>query len=255
MPGMIVASIDPTSQAFAVGEVIGVMSAAATAIGALWWLTRSWRTQPTPPGSAPAHAMRVKRKRTWFLAGVSVFIVAGASVKAAASYNPEPRAVEARAADGTEESLVIVLPELFDRFRLLTGEDAKRAETEVLAGRELPHSMRTGYYDQDADGAYDLFVLVNSADWDPKVAESKATKSIEQEFRDYFAGAKARDVSRFDAGRHGGGLACGHVSGPDGDQTLCAWSDAANLVGVRLRSADLADAARTTLALRNAATR
>ncbi|WP_327266607.1 hypothetical protein OG444_39010 [Streptomyces sp. NBC_01232] len=48
MPGRIVASIDPTSQAFAVGEVIGVMSAAATAIDALWWLTRSWRTQPTP---------------------------------------------------------------------------------------------------------------------------------------------------------------------------------------------------------------
>ncbi|WP_159040692.1 MULTISPECIES: hypothetical protein [unclassified Streptomyces] len=44
------------------------------------------------------------------------------------------------------------------------------------------------------------------------------------------------------------------MSGPDGDQTLCAWSDAANLVGVRLvRETDLATAARTTLALRNAA--
>ncbi|MFE9482843.1 hypothetical protein ACFYNM_30055 [Streptomyces spororaveus] len=170
------------------------MSAAATAIGALWWLTRSWRAQPTPPGSDPAHALRVKRKRTWFLAGVSVFIAATASVKAAASYNPEPRAVEARAADGTEESLVIILPEIFDRFRLLTGEDAQRAETEVLAGRKLPHSMRTGYYDQDADGSYDLFVLVNSADWDPKVAENKATKSIAQELRDFFTASKARNV-------------------------------------------------------------
>ncbi|MFD9082171.1 hypothetical protein [Streptomyces erythrochromogenes] len=253
---MIVASIDPTSQAFAAGEAIGVMSAAAIAIGALWWLTRSWRTQSTPPGSDPAQAVRAKRKRTWFIAGVTVFIAAAAGVKAAASYDPEPRAVETLAADGTEEYPVIVLPELFDRFRLLTGEDATRAETEALAGRKLPHSMRTGYYDQDADGSYDLFVLVNSADWDPKVAESKAAKSIEQEFRNYFAGAKARDVTRFDAGQHGGGLGCGHVTGPDGDQTLCVWSDAANLAGVRLvRETDLAAAARTTLALRNAATR
>lgn len=256
MPVMIVASVDPTSQAFAVGEVIGVMSAAVIAIGALWWLTRSWRTQATPPGSHPAQAVREKRKRTWFIAGVSACILAAASVKAAVSYHPEPRAIEARAADGTEESLVIVLPELFDRFRLLKGEDARRAETEVLAGRKLPHSTRTGYYDQDADGSYDLFVLVNSATWDPKVAESKATKSIEQEFRNYFAGAKARDVARFDAGQHGGGLACGFVAGRDGDQVLCAWSDAANLVGVRLaRETDRATAARTTLALRNAATR
>ncbi|MEJ8646095.1 hypothetical protein WKI68_42415 [Streptomyces sp. MS1.HAVA.3] len=252
---MIDASIDPTSQPFAVGEVIGVMSAAAIAIAALWWLTRSWRTQSTPPGSDAALALRGKRKRTWFIAGVTVFIAAAASVKAAASYNPEPRAIEARAADGTEESLVIVLPPLFDRFRLLTGEDAKRAETEVLAGRELPHSIRTGYYDQDADGLSDLFVLVNSADWDPKVAENKATKSISQEFREFFTAAQARDVTPFDAGKHGGGLSCGLVAGPDGDQTLCAWSDAANLVGVRLRATDLAGAARTTLALRNAATR
>ncbi|MEU6310688.1 hypothetical protein [Streptomyces sp. NPDC047014] len=253
---MIVASIDPTSQPFAVGEVIGTMAAAATAVAALWWLTRSWRTQSTPPGSDPAHALREKRRRTWFIAGVTVFIAAAASVRAAASYDPEPRAIEARAADGTEESLVIVLPEIFDRFRLLTGEEVKRAEAEMLAGRELPHSMRTGYYDQDADGSSDLFVLVNSADWDPRVAENKASKSTARELRGFFTAAKARDVAPFDAGKHGGGLSCGLVAGPDDDQALCAWSDAANLVGVRLiHETDLADAARTTLALRDAATR
>ncbi|MFF8271411.1 hypothetical protein ACF059_29070 [Streptomyces sp. NPDC016562] len=253
---MIVASIDPTSQSFAVGEVIGYMTAAALGIGALWWLTRSWRAESTPASSDPAQAARGRRKRTWFIAGVSVFIAAVASVKAATANDPEPRAVEALAADGTEEYAVIVLPELFDRFRLLTGEDATRAETETLAGRDLPHSIRTGYYDQDADSSYDLFVLVTSAAWDPKVAESKASKSISQEFRNYFAGAKARDVTRFDPGKHGGGLACGHVTGPGGDQTMCAWSDAANLVGVRhVHETDLATAARTTLALRDAATR
>ncbi len=253
--GVIVASsLDPTSQAWASGEVFGYMTAAAIGIGVLWWLTRAWRAQSTPPASDPAQAARGKRKRTWFIAGVSVFIAAVASVKAFASYDPEPRAIETVAADGTEEYPVIVLPELFDRFRLLKGEDATRAEDEVLAGRKLPHSIRTGYYDQDADGSYDLFVMVNSADWDPKVAESKATKSISTEFRNLFTGAKARDVTRFDPGQHGGGLACGHVTGPDGDQTLCAWSDAANLVGVRhVHETDLAAAARTTVALRDAA--
>ncbi len=256
MPGMITASIDPTSQAFAVGEVIGIMSAAAAAVVLLWWLTRSWRTQSTPPGGDPARALREKRKRNLFITGVTVLITAVAGVKAAASYHPEPRAVEALSADGAQEFPVIVLPLAFEDFRLLTGAAATRAETEVLAGRELPHSIRTGYYDKDADGSFDLFVLVNSADWDPKVAEDKATKSIPQEFRNYFTAAKARNVTSFDAGRHGGGLSCGLVAGPDGDQALCAWSDAGNFVGVRLdRETDLAGAARTTLALRNAATR
>ncbi|MFJ9945321.1 hypothetical protein [Streptomyces erythrochromogenes] len=252
---MIVASsLDPTSQAWAFGEVVGYMLPAVIGIGVLWWLTRAWRTQSLPPGSDPAQVVRGKRKRTWFIAGVSVFIAAVAGVQAFAEYDPEPRAFESVAADGTEEYPVIVLPELFDRFRLLKGEDATRAETEALAGRDLPHSIRTGYYDQDADGSYDLFVMVNSADWDPEVAESKATKSISQEFRNLFAGAKARDVTSFDPGRHGGGLACGHVTGSDGDQALCAWSDAANLVGVRhVHESDLTAAALTTLALRDAA--
>ncbi|MFF3728676.1 hypothetical protein ACFYYM_40755 [Streptomyces erythrochromogenes] len=61
-------------------------------------------------------------------------------------------------------------------------------------------------------------------------------------------------MTRFDPGRHGGGLGCGHVTGPDGDQTLCAWSEAANLVLVgHVHETDLAAAARTTVALRDAA--
>ncbi|WP_374771840.1 hypothetical protein OG756_40705 [Streptomyces sp. NBC_01310] len=45
-------------------------------------------------------------------------------------------------------------------------------------------------------------------------------------------------------------------AGPDGDQALCAWSDDTSFVGVRLvRETNLAYAARTTLTLRNAATR
>lgn len=85
-------------------------------------------------------------------------------------------------------------------------------------------------------------------------SESKAAKSVSREFRNLFAGAKARDVTRFDPGQHGGGLACGRVSGPDGDRTLCAWRDAVNLVGVReVYETGLTTIARTTVALRDAA--
>ncbi|MFI1281028.1 hypothetical protein ACH4U5_09745 [Streptomyces sp. NPDC020858] len=254
MPSTIDASIDPTSPA--VGEVIGVMSAALVGIVALWLLTRSWRAQSTPPGGEPAQALRGKRKRNLFIVGVSVLIAGLASVQAAASYNPDPRASETRASDGVDTPHIVILPDAFEDFRVLTGENAQRSETEVLAGRRLPHSVRTGYYDEDADGSLDLFVLVTSADWDPKVAEDKATKSISQEFRNYFTSVKAREVTRFDAGKYGGGLSCGLAAGPDGDQALCAWSDATSFVGLRLvRETNLANAARTTLTLRNAATR
>ncbi|MEV4192788.1 hypothetical protein [Streptomyces toxytricini] len=86
------------------------------------------------------------------------------------------------------------------------------------------------------------------------MVEDKAEKSISQEFRNFFAGAKARDVASFDAGRYGGGLSCGLAAGVDGDQAICAWSGATTFGAVRLLTeSHLADAAQTTLALRNAA--
>ncbi|MGW2042440.1 hypothetical protein [Streptomyces virginiae] len=106
-------------------------------------------------------------------------------------------------------------PATRQRLPLTPGDGHAGGSIGPLTGRRRAPGQCAG-----ADGAFDLFVLVNSSDGDPKVHLAG--------FRNYVAGAEARDVARFPAGRHGGGLGCGHVTGPDGDQTLCAGSDAAN---------------------------
>ncbi|MBT2482389.1 hypothetical protein [Streptomyces sp. ISL-94] len=259
---MIVASVDTTSQSFALGQVTGVLLVALVGIVLLWRLTGSWRSPSTPAGGDPALTLREERKRRLLIVGVTVLIAVGAGVKAAASYNPEPRASETRAAApafGAAEAgtaRTVVLPDSFEDFRLLTGEAAERVETEVLAGRKLPEGTKTGYYDEDGDENIDLVVLVRSAEWDPKVREEKATKSISQEFRNFFTAAKARDATRFAPGPYGGGISCGFADYFGGTQTVCAWSDATTFGAVRLvRETNLADAAQTTLTLRNAAMR
>ncbi|MFF1341909.1 hypothetical protein ACFVYT_29110 [Streptomyces sp. NPDC058290] len=262
---MIIASVDPTSQSYAAGQVAGTLLVAVVAIVMLWRQTRSWRSPSTPAGGDPAQTLREERKRHLTIIGVTVLIAVVAGVKATASYNPEPPASETKAtgtASGNGGSPAgsgqrsLVLPDSFAEFRQLTGLAAQQAETEVLGGRKLPPGAKTGFYDGDGDGNVDLFVLVRSAEWDPKVYEDKAAKSISQEFRNFFAGAKARDVTSFDAGQYGGGLSCGLAAGEDGDQAVCAWSDATTFGAVRLLpQTPLADAAQATLTLRNAAMR
>ncbi|MFD3553439.1 hypothetical protein ACFWWA_15150 [Streptomyces goshikiensis] len=116
--------------------------------------------------------------------------------------------------------------------------------------------MKTGYYDQDGDENTDLSPSSATPSRTPSMRAEKAAKSISQEFRDFFAGAKAHDVTAFDAGSHGGGPSCGLTRGPASDQAVCAWSDATTFGAVRLiHETNLTKAAQTTLALRNAATR
>ncbi|MER7467991.1 hypothetical protein [Streptomyces sp. NPDC097981] len=260
---MITASVDTTSQSYAIGQVVGVLSVAIVAIVLLWRLTRSWRTPSTPAGGDPAGTLREERKRRLLIVGVTVLIAGGAGVKAAASYNPEPRASESVATGpvpegqgapaGTPRS--VVLPDSFADFQLMTGEAAARTEAAMLAGRKLPEGWKTGFYDKDGDDDFDLLVSVRSAEWDPKIVNEKATKSITQEFRDFFAGAKAHDVTRFEPGPYGGGLSCGLAQGPDGDQAMCAWSDATTFAAVRIvHPTTLPDAAQLALTLRNTAT-
>ncbi|MFE2146865.1 hypothetical protein ACFXA3_34950 [Streptomyces sp. NPDC059456] len=256
---MIVASVDTTSQSYAIGHVVGVLSVAVVAIVLLWRLTRSWRAPSTPAGGDPAGTLREMRKRRLLIAGVTVLIVAGAGAQAAASYDPEPRASEAAAtgsgSPSASASRAVVLPDTFAGFQLMTGDAAQQAEAAVLAGRKKPEGSKFGYYDKDGDGNLDLFVSVNSAEWSPKVRKEKANNSITQEFRDFFAGAKAHDVTPFEAGPYGGRLSCGLSPGPNGDQAVCAWSDATTFGAVRiLPQTTLADAASTTLTLRNTAT-
>ncbi|MEU6863551.1 hypothetical protein ABZ924_09795 [Streptomyces sp. NPDC046876] len=258
---MIVASVDTTSPEYAFGQVVGILGVALVAIVVVWRQTRDWRAPSTPPGGDPADTLREARKRHLIIVGASVLVFVAACAKAVVSYDYEPPASDTRAPaaarGGAEagEPHTGALPNSFQDFRRLTGEAAERAETEVVAGRTLPEGWRTGYYDRDGDGSFDLLVGVRSAEWDPTIRREKANKSIAQEFRNAFGGAKAHDVTGFDAGRYGGGLSCGLVAGPDGDQAMCAWSDATTFAVVRqVQETDLAAAARTTLALRNATT-
>ncbi|MBT2459999.1 hypothetical protein [Streptomyces sp. ISL-86] len=259
---MIVAYVDTTSQSFAIGQVVGVLTLPLIAIVLLWRLTRSWRAPSTPAGGDPAATLREERRRCLIIVGLTALIAVGAGVQAVASYNPEPRASETVATSPVSDgqggqagpSRAVVLPDSFADFRLLTGEAAEQTEAALFAGRKRPEGMKFGYYDKDGDENLDLLVAVRSAEWDPKVRAEKATDSISQEFRNYFAGAKAHDVTRFEPGPYGGGLACGLSQGPDGDQAVCAWSDATTFGAVRIvQPTTLADAAKTTLTLRNTA--
>ncbi|MEU8841547.1 hypothetical protein AB0D97_20835 [Streptomyces roseus] len=261
---MIVASVDTTSQSYALGQVVGVLSVAVVAIVLLWRLTRSWRAPSTPVDGDRDGAMREASKRRLLTIGVTVLIAAVAGAKAAASYHPEPRASETSAtvADShgqgaqTAAARSAVLPDSFSGYQLMTGDAGQRAETAVLAGRKMPEGSKLGFYDKDGDGYLDLFVTVSSVEWSPKVRKEKADKSITQEFRDFFAGAKARDVTPFEPGPYGGGLSCGRSPSPGGDQAVCAWSDATTFGGVRTAAqTTLNDAAGLTLALRNATMR
>ncbi|MGW5849665.1 hypothetical protein ACWFQ8_17200 [Streptomyces sp. NPDC055254] len=259
---MIIASVDTTSQSFALGQVSAVLAVAGVAVMLLWRFTRSWRMPSTPPGGDPAGTLREERRRRRFVVGVTVLIALGAAARAATSYAPEPRASEARATaaaaagQGAQagEPPKVVLPESFAGFHLMTGAAAERTQAAVLAGRTLPAGTKAGFYAHDGDENLDLLVVVRSAEWDPTIHEDKARNSIAQEFRDYFAGAKARDVTAFEPGPYGGGLSCGLAQGADGERAVCAWSDATTFGSVRLaRASTLAEAAQTALALRNAA--
>ncbi|MFD4244046.1 hypothetical protein ACFWP3_20965 [Streptomyces sp. NPDC058525] len=262
---MLTSSVDTTSQSFALGQVTGVLSVALIGIVLLWKLTGTWRAPSTPPGGDPAETARTESQRRLIVIGATVLIAAVAGVQATVSYNPEPRASEATAAAAvpadpanTDASAPrsIALPDGFADYRLMTGAAEERTAAEVMAGRKkLPEGTKVGYYDRGGDENLELVVLVRSVQWDPKLYEEKARDSISQEFINFFAGAKAREVTGFEAGPHGGRLSCGLSQGTVGDQAVCAWSDATTFAAVRfVREADLAAAAKTTLTLRNTAT-
>lgn len=95
--GMIMLSVDTTSQSYAAGQVVGVSLAAAVAIVLVWRLTTAWRN-PSPSSAAEAAALRgVRAKRRALIVAVMVLIAAAAAVKATTSYHPEPPAAQTQA--------------------------------------------------------------------------------------------------------------------------------------------------------------
>lgn len=256
---MIPAAIDTTSQSYASGQVVGTLSVAVVAIVLLWRTTRDWRAPSTPPGGDHSDTLREAAKRHRLIVGVTTLIAVIALVQAVYGYHPEPRAAEAMPEPTVEETPVpgaprAALPGSFADFRLMTGTAAEQAKAAWLGGRTLPEGQWLGFYDRDADGSADLVLTLRTTEANPGLKAEKARMSVSQEFTNLFAGAKAHDVTSFDAGPYGGGLSCGLVSDPTGDRTLCAWSDATTLAAATLRApTPLPDAAKTTLAARTAA--
>ncbi|MFD3676713.1 hypothetical protein [Streptomyces sp. NPDC058613] len=255
---MIALSVDTTSQSYAAGQVFGTVAIAVAALVLLWRLTDTWRNPSSYGTAGPDEIAAMLAKRRAVVIGVMVLIAGMSAVKSAVSYHPEPRAaeVESAAADA-EQPRTPTVPESFAGYRLMTGEAAARAEASVLAGRPLPAPVKISYYDKGGDTMLHALFILNSTTWDPELADQKASESISQEFRNFFAGARAHDVTAFDPGPDGGRLSCGYSPTPGSeDQAVCVWSDATTFGSLRLTDPiSLTDAADTTTALRTATMR
>ncbi|MFF8379064.1 hypothetical protein ACF07V_23375 [Streptomyces sp. NPDC015661] len=270
------AFVDTSSEGYATGEAIGALLGALLAAALVWRLTRSWRHE-TPGRSAAAAPLplaeaavadarvtdggadgswaRARRRRLIVLAVVAAIVALG--VTQALSYQGQPSAAES-GAGSTEAALtsakpgetipsrVIEGPARVGGYRLLTGADP-------FKGKKKPNGKQW-YYDRDGDGALDLMLGIDAVEWNPTLAAEKQTDTLDQELRNFFAGARAEDVTAFDAGPWGGKLSCGTLAAAEGRPALCAWTDAETFGSVLVGGdGDLAEAAKTALAFRTAA--
>ncbi|GGS63889.1 hypothetical protein GCM10010222_00060 [Streptomyces tanashiensis] len=273
---MIILAVDPSSESFAQGQAIGTLLVAVLAAALVWRLTRSWRQEapgrgPAPSSPAPlAEAAEADarvtdggadgswaraRRRQRIVLGVVAAIVA-LGVTRALSFEGEPPAARSGAGSaavagaGQGEAVpdrVVEGPERVGEYRLLAGEDP-------MKGKKRPRG-RQWYYDRDGDGAPDLMLGIDAVEWDPSLAAEKGRDTLDQELRNFFAGAKAQDVTPFDAGPWGGKLSCGTLAASGAQPVLCAWTDSGTFGSVLLGGGggDLAGAAKTALAFRTAA--
>ncbi|WP_225799292.1 hypothetical protein [Streptomyces sp. NK15101] len=274
---MITLAVDPSSEAFAQGRAIGTLLVAVAAAALVWRFTRSWRHEV--PGRGPAAASpaplaeaaeadarvtdggadgswaRARRRQRIVLGVVAAIVALG--VSRALSFEGEPPAARSgtgsAAAAGAEPgegvpARVVEGPERVGEYRVLAGEDP-------LKGKEKPRG-RQWYYDRDGDGAPDLMLGIDAVEWDPSLGAQKQKDTLDQELRNFFAGAKAQDVTPFDAGPRGGKLSCGTLAASGPQPVLCAWTDSETFGSVLLAGdGDLAGAAKTALAFRTAAER
>ncbi|MGG8410461.1 hypothetical protein ACM614_29860 [Streptomyces sp. 12297] len=264
---MIHLSVDTTSQSYALGGAFGSLLFAAVIGAVVWRATKSYRhvapgTASVPPAQLPA----LRARRRIHVIAVLVLITLAAGAKAVAGYHPEPRVAETgatartdtdgRAGGGSRELVparTIAPPPQLGRYRLLTGEEA--APYEALAAQKKPAGVgdTSWYYDSSGDGVVEGVLHISTVESNAKLASEKRRDSFTQEFRNFFAGAKARDQTFFDAGPLGGRLGCGHMDTPAGEASVCGWSDAYTMGSVILTDApSLSEAARTTLAFRTA---
>ncbi|WP_455361835.1 hypothetical protein [Streptomyces sp. SYSU K21746] len=258
---MITLSLDTTSTSYAAGQSLGAFVVAGAVMALVWRMTRSWRRVDPPGSSVPGislPALRARRQRiVWSVLAV---IAAAGFVKAISVYNPEPRAAQAGADEAVASDevprRVIQPPNQLGHHQLLTGEDAAvYAAVQERSNKKRGSGRQWWYYGTDTQ-ELTAVLSINTVEQDPELAAEKKRDSFAQEFRNFFAGAKARDTAFFDAGPLPGRLGCGHVDIPTGEAAICGWTDAytsgmVSLIDIQ----DLHEAARITRDFRAASDR
>ncbi|MEV6550962.1 hypothetical protein AB0M57_19960 [Streptomyces sp. NPDC051597] len=253
---MTLLSVDQTSKSYAAGQVMGVVLVTAAVMFLVWKLSASWRgADARREGVDGRPSVPAGRRRAVVVAVIAVVAAVG-TVIAAGNYHPEARAAQTRSgatatgAEGAPASRVVTAPREVAGYRLLTGDEAERAG----AAQGTSHAGKRWYYGKGSDVSVHAVLFVNTVEWDSELGAEKRRYSITREFRNFFAGAKARDVASFDAGPLGGRLSCGFRDGLTGEIVICAWSDASTLGALTLTDVtELSEAARKTTAFREAA--
>ncbi|MBM9624351.1 hypothetical protein [Streptomyces zhihengii] len=255
---MIEMSVDTTSTSWAAGQAMGTLLMTAAISAIVWRCTRGWRRADLHVAAAaktPLAELRVRRRRTVaaVLAGIAVLGL----VKVGFDYRPEARS----AVSGTDPGVAagawpdrrIDPPGALGQYRLKTGEEAALYAALARGGETEESGRRTWYYGT-AGQEVAAVLSVNTVEGDPGLAREKQQHSPTNEFRNFFAGAEARETAFFDAGPLPGRLGCGLIDTPDGaDASLCAWTDAYTFGTLMLTDTlDLGAAARVTRDLRAA---
>ncbi|MGA5069103.1 hypothetical protein ACPB9E_35960 [Streptomyces exfoliatus] len=246
-PGMITLSIDPTSQSFAAGQAIGVLLFTAAAMAVIWFATRRWRRGPVPASAVDAErAVSTAVHRHNIVVGV-LLVVAAAGLVRALTYEGDPPTAEA--APAVPERVIDAAPRV-GSYRLLTGEEAAGFE-QLGAGKKKPPGKHW-FYDGPGTGPVGAVLQINAVEWDAELAAEKRRDTMTQEMRNFFAGAKATEVTAFETGPWGGRLSCGFMASTGGGQPIiCAWTDAGTAGSVMLADEkSLPEAAEVALQFR-----
>ncbi|OKJ64040.1 hypothetical protein [Streptomyces sp. CB02261] len=233
---MITLSVDPTSQGFAEGQALGTLLVTAVAMAVVWFTTRAWRRGPVPTSAVgdAERAVTLAIRRGNIIRGV-LLAVAAAGLVRAVTYEGEPPAASAApvvqeptavapsvAAAPSAPGRVIDAAPHVGAYRLLTGAEAAEYE-QLMSGKSA--SGKRWFYDGPGAGPMGAVLQINAVEWDEELAEAKRSDTMTQELRDFFAGARATEVTAFEAGPWGGRLSCGFLASSTGRPVVCAWTD------------------------------
>ncbi|MFD3726721.1 hypothetical protein [Streptomyces sp. NPDC058671] len=217
---MITLSVDPTSQSFAEGQALGALLVTAAAMAVIWFATRTWRRGPVPIGAVePEQAFSTALRRRNIVVGV-LLAVAAAGLVRACSYEGQPPTADA--APVAQERVIDAAPRV-GAYRLLTDAEAAPYEQQT-SGKAF--QGKHWFYDGPGQGPMGAILQINAVEWDAELAEEKRSDTMTQELRNFFAGAKASEVTAFEAGPWGGQLSCGFIAPNAGGRPIvCAWTD------------------------------